>query len=78
VVADPPRSGLRRHGVERVVATGAGVVVLVSCDSGSFGRDAGLLVDAGFRLERVVLVDLFPHSHHVEVVSAFLGPQRST
>lgn len=78
VVADPPRAGLRRHGVERVVATGAGVVVLVSCDSGSFGRDAGLLVDAGFRLERVVLVDMFPHSHHVEVVSAFLGPQRST
>jgi len=71
VVADPPRTGLRRDGVKRVGATGAEVVVLVSCDAGSLGRDAGLLAEAGYRLDRVTLVDLFPHSHHVEVVSRF-------
>lgn len=78
VVADPPRVGLRRLGVDAVVATGAAVVVLVSCDAGSFGRDAGLLITAGYRLERVTLVDLFPHTHHVEVVSAFVRAQLST
>jgi tRNA/tmRNA/rRNA uracil-C5-methylase (TrmA/RlmC/RlmD family) len=71
VVADPPRTGLRKAGVERVAATGASAVVLVSCDAGSLGRDAGLLVGAGYRLDRVTLVDLFPHSHHVEVVSTY-------
>jgi 23S rRNA (uracil1939-C5)-methyltransferase len=71
VVADPPREGLGTSGVDRVAATGAGTVVLVSCDSGSLGRDAGLLVAAGYRLDAVTLVDLFPQTHHVEVVSAF-------
>lgn len=72
VVADPARAGLGRVGVDKVVATGAELVVLVSCDPGSFGRDAGLLVGAGYELTEVTLVDLFPHTHHVEVVSTFV------
>lgn len=72
VVADPPRAGLARAGVERVVATGAPTVVLVSCDAASLGRDAGLLVAAGYRLERSRVLDLFPQTSHVEVVSRFV------
>jgi 23S rRNA (uracil1939-C5)-methyltransferase len=72
VIADPSREGLGRNGAARVVETGAAVVVLVSCDAGSLGRDAGALREAGYRLESVSLVDLFPHTHHVEVVSAFV------
>lgn len=71
VVADPPRAGLGRAGVERAAATGAATVVLVSCDAASLGRDAGLLVAAGFRLERSRVLDLFPQTAHVEVVSRF-------
>ncbi|HMJ78995.1 MAG TPA: TRAM domain-containing protein [Iamia sp.] len=71
VVADPPRAGLAAAGVERVVATGAPTVVLVSCDAASLGRDAGLLVAAGYRLERSRVLDLFPQTAHVEVVSRF-------
>ncbi|HEV7720933.1 MAG TPA: TRAM domain-containing protein [Iamia sp.] len=72
VVADPPRAGLAAAGVERVVATGAPTVVLVSCDAASLGRDAGLLVAAGYRLERSRVLDLFPQTAHVEVVSRFV------
>ncbi|MCB1005530.1 MAG: hypothetical protein KDB35_15205, partial [Acidimicrobiales bacterium] len=72
VVADPARAGLGRPGVDVVTATGAAVVVLVSCDAAALGRDAGLLVDAGYRLEQVTTVDLFPHTHHVEVVTRFV------
>lgn len=72
VVADPPRAGLAAVGVERVVATGAPVVVLVSCDAAALGRDAGLLVAAGYRLERSRVLDLFPQTAHVEVVSRFV------
>jgi 23S rRNA (uracil1939-C5)-methyltransferase len=71
VVADPPREGLGSVGVGKIVATGANAVVLVSCDSGSLGRDAGLLAAEGYRLDTVTLVDMFPQTHHVEVVSAF-------
>jgi 23S rRNA (uracil1939-C5)-methyltransferase len=44
------------------------LVVSVSCDAGTFARDAALLLAAGYRLERVVPVDQFKHSPHVEVV----------
>lgn len=71
VVADPSRDGLGRAGVAVVAASGARRLVLVSCDAGSLGRDAGLLTEAGYRMASVRLIDLFPHTFHVEVVSVF-------
>ncbi len=71
VVADPPRVGLGAAGVAAVVATHAPRVALVSCDPASLGRDAKLLVAAGFELCSATLVDLFPHTSHVEVVTRF-------
>ncbi len=71
VIADPARAGLGRRAVEVIVRTGARVVVLVSCDAASLGRDAALLAGAGYTFEQAELVDLFPQSHHVEVVSRF-------
>lgn len=71
VVADPARVGLAAAGVTAVAATGAGRVVLVSCDAGSLGRDAALLAEAGFAHRGSTVVDLFPQTSHVEVVSCF-------
>lgn len=71
VIADPARAGLGAAGVARVVATGAPTITLVSCDAGSLGRDARLLVDAGYELSATTSVDLFPHTAHVEVVTTF-------
>jgi 23S rRNA (uracil1939-C5)-methyltransferase len=72
VVADPSREGLGTIAPGVVGVLEPSLVVLVSCDAGSFGRDAGALVEAGYTLDSVTLVDLFPHTHHVEVVSAFV------
>jgi 23S rRNA (uracil1939-C5)-methyltransferase len=71
VVADPPRTGLGRGGVDAVAATGASRLALVSCDPVSLARDAALLQGHGFRHVRSMVVDLFPHTPHVEVVSRF-------
>jgi 23S rRNA (uracil1939-C5)-methyltransferase len=71
VVADPARAGLGKVGVATVVATGAELVALVSCDPASLGRDAGLLAQAGYRLAHTVPVELFPQTPHVEAVSIF-------
>jgi len=71
VVADPSRAGLGRGGVEVLAATGAPLLVLVSCDVASLGRDARLLVEAGYTFGSSTLVDLFPHTHHIEVVTTF-------
>lgn len=69
VVADPPRSGLGRLGAAVLAATGATHLALVSCDPASLARDAGLLAGHGFTLEWSTVVDLFPGTPHVEVVS---------
>ena len=74
IVADPARAGLGRVGVERIVAATPRGLVLVSCDAASLGRDASLLAAAGYCLRSSVVVDMFPHTGHVEVVSTFDPP----
>ena len=77
MIADPARSGLGKPGVNALARTNAPVLILVSCDPASLGRDARLLGDAGYRHERSAVVDTFPHTTHVEVVTRFVrdGPR---
>jgi 23S rRNA (uracil1939-C5)-methyltransferase len=71
IVADPARPGLGKPGVTALAAAGAPVLVLVSCDPVSLARDVTLLDAAGYRPERVEVLDLFPNTHHVETVTRF-------
>jgi 23S rRNA (uracil1939-C5)-methyltransferase len=72
VIADPSRTGLGKPGVATSVAIGAPVVVLVSCDPVALARDAGLLQRSGYRHDGTEVLDLFPHTHHVEAVTRFV------
>jgi 23S rRNA (uracil1939-C5)-methyltransferase len=72
VLADPARSGLGKPGVAALSRLHAPVLVLVSCDAASLGRDAKLLASAGYAHERSELVDTFPHTTHVEAVTRFV------
>jgi 23S rRNA (uracil1939-C5)-methyltransferase len=72
VIADPARTGLGRPGVRALMRCHPAVVVLVSCDPVAMARDASLLAAAGYQLERAEVHDLFPGTHHVEVVSRFV------
>lgn len=71
VVADPPRGGLGRRAAATLAGTGAGHLVLISCDAASLGRDTALLAGEGFDLGRTTVVDMFPGTSHVETVSSF-------
>jgi len=71
VVADPARAGLGRRAVRALAGTGAPVLVLVACDAAALARDAGLLAEAGYALAGVEVLDLFPHTVHVEAVARF-------
>ena len=55
----------------RIATTNATRLALVSCDAAALGRDAKLLGAAGYELVGAELIDLFPHTSHVEVVSRF-------
>ncbi|HEY4608802.1 MAG TPA: TRAM domain-containing protein [Ilumatobacteraceae bacterium] len=71
VIADPSRTGLGRQAVGVLTETSARRIVLVSCDPVSLARDAGLLRDRGYDHVTSTVLDLFPQTHHVEVVTAF-------
>jgi len=68
VVFDPPRQGAQAQSRE-IAASGVPVVAAVSCNPGTFARDARILLDGGYRLAGVTPVDQFRYSAHVEIVA---------
>ena len=69
VVVDPPRKGLAEDVVETVAAMGPRLVVYVSCDPGTLGRDVKRFGLLGYRAIRAAAVDMFPRTAHVETVA---------
>ena len=69
VILDPPRSGLKKKMVEKVVTIASERIVYVSCDSSTFARDTKHFEEMGFVLKDLTLVDMFPQTHHFEMVS---------
>jgi 23S rRNA (uracil1939-C5)-methyltransferase len=71
VVVDPPRSGIGRSVVDAAAECAPEELRYVSCDPAALGRDAGRLGRSGLRLQRVVVIDMFPNTHHFETVATF-------
>lgn len=72
VIADPARPGLGKPGVRALVAAEPDRFVLVSCDAASMGRDLRLLGQAGYHPVDLALIDAFPHTPHIEAVTALV------
>jgi 23S rRNA (uracil1939-C5)-methyltransferase len=70
VLADPPRAGLGKAAVERLAALRPPRLTLVACDPATMARDVAGLLAAGYRIERLAMVDLFPQTFHLETVVA--------
>ena len=70
IVIDPPRAGAEAQ-VAEIAESKVATVAMVSCNPVTFARDARTLIDAGFALGPVTVVDQFRWSHHTEVVAAF-------
>jgi 23S rRNA (uracil1939-C5)-methyltransferase len=69
LVLDPPRAGLSKSVVRRVVEAAPRRIVYVSCNPTTLAPNAAELVQAGWRLQRVTPVDMFPQTHHIECVA---------
>jgi 23S rRNA (uracil1939-C5)-methyltransferase len=71
VLLDPPRAGAREV-VMRMASWRPRRVVYISCHPGSLARDAGILVETqGFKLIAAGVMDMFPHTTHVESIAVF-------
>jgi 23S rRNA (uracil1939-C5)-methyltransferase len=68
VVVDPPRSGLGDRVARLLASADAPRITYVSCDPATLARDLVPLLAAGYRVEEVHLVDLFPQTYHLETV----------
>lgn len=72
VVLDPPRRGAGADLVVDLATLGPEVIAYVACDVAALARDARALCGNGYRLTRAVPLDLFPMTHHIEVVARFV------
>lgn len=67
-VVDPPRSGLGERVARKLATLGAPRVIYVSCDPSTLARDLVVLLAAGYRMQQMHLIDLFPQTYHLETV----------
>jgi 23S rRNA (uracil1939-C5)-methyltransferase len=69
VLADPPRTGLGKTVVGRLAELKPPRITIVACDPATLARDLPGLLAAGYRLERMTMIDLFPQTFHIETVA---------
>lgn len=70
LLIDPPRSGAEAV-CRQASRFGASRIVYVSCNPATLARDAGLLAAEGYVLEKAGVMDMFPHTTHVESIAVF-------
>ncbi|NUN00799.1 MAG: class I SAM-dependent RNA methyltransferase [Bryobacteraceae bacterium] len=70
ILADPPRAGLGKQVVRHLLRFRAPRLTIVACDPATLARDLSALIEGGYRIERMEMVDLFPQTFHIETVAA--------
>lgn len=69
VLADPPRAGLSKPVIQRLIQVRPPQLTLVSCDTATLARDLSTLLAGGYRIGSMTLIDLFPQTYHIETVA---------
>ena len=72
LVIDPPRGGIDKKARRTIQSIGAPTMIYISCNPATFARDAKNFVKGGYRLESLVMIDMFPCTSHIETVSRFV------
>jgi 23S rRNA (uracil1939-C5)-methyltransferase len=69
VLLDPPRAGAGVEACKLLAEVGPRRIVYISCDPATLGRDLAALIQSGYRLHRLQLVDMFPQTYHMETIA---------
>ena len=68
-VVDPPKCGLNKGVLKQLAKRAPKKIVYVSCDPMTLSRDIKVFAQAGYQIEKITPVDMFPQTHHVETVA---------
>ncbi len=71
LILDPPRTGAQNI-CQQIKLFGAERLVYVSCNPSTLARDSAILVQEGYQLEKTCIMDMFPHTTHVESMALFI------
>ena len=70
LLLDPARAGAF-EALQNIKKLNPSRVVYVSCDPASLSRDSKLLIDSGYQLQKLSMIDMFPQTHHIEAMALF-------
>ena len=68
IILDPPRAGVHPTALDYVIKFDAEHIVYVSCNPKSLVVDLKELINRGYKVEKVILMDMFPHTPHIETI----------
>lgn len=74
IILDPPRAGIAPKTLKKVIELGSDRIVYISCNPSTQARDTMTLVEAGYQVKKVTLVDQFPHTGHIESIVLYEKP----
>lgn len=71
IILDPARAGIAPKTLRKIIRLNADRMVYVSCNPATQARDTEELINSGYKLKKISLVDQFPHTAHIETVVLF-------
>lgn len=71
IILDPPRAGIAPKTLQKVMDLGAENIVYISCNPSTQARDTETLLKEGYTLQKLALVDQFPHTGHIEAIAKY-------
>ncbi len=68
MLLDPPRAGCHPKAIKSIIEMKPKKLIYISCNPATLARDIKMLVEGGYQLDKVVPIDMFPHTYHIEAV----------
>ena len=72
VIVDPPRNGITKKGRNTIKMMEPEIIVYVSCNPSTFARDVSDFNKKGYSLSNITLIDMFPCTHHIELIGKLI------
>lgn len=69
IVVDPPRSGLHPNALKTISRLNPKNIIYISCNPSTQARDIKELYDSNYKINQIIPIDMFPHTHHIENVA---------